>query len=165
MPLVNDTGSRGCPDDLNPNHYHMWDFHKLDKKGLGNPSPLLDMVSCLSHGEKNSLLCPWLVHCIIQQKYNTTNSLTSSKLLLLLLLLLLPFYATLDCVQDYPWELAPERQNQEGKANLYLLEQEIVRLSGSGISLAYANLHLAPDSKHLTKIFQLWTRTASNQCL
>jgi len=53
-------------------------------------------------------------------------------------------FTPLDCVQDYPGEPLPERQNQEGKTNLDLLEQEIV--SGSGISWAYANLHLAPDS-------------------
>jgi len=40
--------------------------------------------------------------------------------------------ALLDFVQDYPGEPAPERQNQEGKTNLDLLQQEIV--SGSGIS-------------------------------
>ena len=32
---------------------------------------------------------------------------------------------------------------QKGKTSLDLLEQEI--MSGSGISWAYANLHLAPD--------------------
>jgi len=49
-------------------------------------------------------------------------------------------------VWDYPGEPIPERQNQEGKTNLDLLEQEIV--SGSGISWTYANLHLAPDINH-----------------
>jgi len=34
-------------------------------------------------------------------------------------------------------------QYQKGKTNLDLLEQEIV--NGSGISWAYANLHLDPD--------------------
>jgi len=42
------------------------------------------------------------------------------------------FTALLDYVRDYPGELAPERQNHEGKTNLELLEQETV--SGSGIS-------------------------------
>ena len=36
------------------------------------------------------------------------------------------FMAFLDFVQHYPGELAPEKQNQEGKTNLDLLEQEIV---------------------------------------
>jgi len=40
--------------------------------------------------------------------------------------------ALLDSVWDFPGEPAPERQNQEGKTNLDLLEQETV--SGSGIS-------------------------------
>ena len=44
------------------------------------------------------------------------------------------FTALLDFVQDYPGEMAPERQNQEGKTNLDLLEQEIV--SGSRIRWA-----------------------------
>jgi len=35
--------------------------------------------------------------------------------------------ALLDFVQDYPGEQARERQNQEGKTNLDLLQQEIVR--------------------------------------
>jgi len=42
--------------------------------------------------------------------------------------------ALLYFVRDYPGQPAPERQNQEGKINLDLLEQEIV--SGSGISWA-----------------------------
>jgi len=50
----------------------------------------------------------------------------------------LPFCTLLDCVQDYPVS-----QNQKGKTNLDLLEQEIV--SGSSISWAYANLHLAQE--------------------
>jgi len=37
-------------------------------------------------------------------------------------------------LSDYPGESAVERQNQEGKTNLDLLEQETV--SGSGISWA-----------------------------
>jgi len=54
-------------------------------------------------------------------------------------------------------ELAPEKQNQEGKTNLDLLEQEIV--SGSGISWAVsANLHLDPVTKPrhhpITQFFQ-----------
>jgi len=53
------------------------------------------------------------------------------------------FTALLDFVRDNPGKLTPERQNQEGKTNLDLLEQETV--SGSGISLAYANLHLDTD--------------------
>jgi len=40
--------------------------------------------------------------------------------------------ALLDFVQDYPGELATERQNQEAKTNLDLWEEETV--SGSGIS-------------------------------
>ena len=44
------------------------------------------------------------------------------------------FTALLDFVRDYPDEPTPERYHQEGKANLDLLEQEIV--SGSGISWA-----------------------------
>jgi len=40
-------------------------------------------------------------------------------------------------------EPAPERQNQEGKTNLDLLEQEIV--SGSGICEPYANLYITPE--------------------
>jgi len=42
--------------------------------------------------------------------------------------------ALLDYVRDYPGDPTPERYYQEGKANLDLLEQEIV--SGSGISWA-----------------------------
>jgi len=42
--------------------------------------------------------------------------------------------ALLDFVRDYRGKLAPERENEEGKTNLDLLEQEIV--SGSGISWA-----------------------------
>jgi len=33
-------------------------------------------------------------------------------------------YAPLDCVWVYPGEPLPERQNQEGRANLDLLQQE-----------------------------------------
>jgi len=44
------------------------------------------------------------------------------------------FMATLRFVLDNLGELAPERQNQESKTNLDLLEQQIV--TGSGISLA-----------------------------
>jgi len=51
--------------------------------------------------------------------------------------------ALLDFVWDYPGEPTPERYHQEGKTNLDLLEQEIV--SGSGISWAYANLHLTQN--------------------
>jgi len=40
----------------------------------------------------------------------------------------------MDFFWDYLGEPAPERQNEEGKTNLDLLEQEIV--SGSGISWA-----------------------------
>ena len=47
-----------------------------------------------------------------------------------------PFYRSLDFVQDYPGQLVPEPM-------WILLKQETV--SGSGISWAYANLHLAPD--------------------
>jgi len=45
-----------------------------------------------------------------------------------------PFYRSLDSVWDNPGELAPERENQQGKTNLDFLEQETV--SGSGISWA-----------------------------
>jgi len=44
------------------------------------------------------------------------------------------FTALWDSVPDYPGEPAPEREIQESKTNLDLLEQEIV--SGSGISWA-----------------------------
>ena len=49
----------------------------------------------------------------------------------LLLLLLQSLYRSFGFVRDYPCDLVPERQNQEGKTNLDLLEQEIV--NGSGI--------------------------------
>jgi len=42
-------------------------------------------------------------------------------------------HSAMGTVRDYPGEPTPERQNQEGKTNLDLLEQGIV--SGSGISL------------------------------
>jgi len=54
--------------------------------------------------------------------------------------LLQPFYA--------PWTVSGTTRvsrYQKGKTNLDLLEQETV--SGSGISSAYADLHLAPVSK------------------
>ena len=69
-------------------------------------------------------------------------------LLFLSLLLVLLHYTTvyirlMAFFQDNLGKPAPEKQNHSGKTNLDLLEQEIV--SGSGISWAYANLHLAPD--------------------
>jgi len=48
-----------------------------------------------------------------------------------------------------PWTVSGTTQvsrYEEGKTNLDLLEQEIV--SGSGISWAYANLHLAQTDNH-----------------
>jgi len=42
------------------------------------------------------------------------------------------FTAGLEYVRDHPGEQVSEKQNHSGKANLHLLEQEIV--SGSGIS-------------------------------
>jgi len=45
-----------------------------------------------------------------------------------------------------PWTVSGTtrvNQYQKGETNLDLLEQEMV--SGSGISRAYANLHLTPD--------------------
>ena len=56
------------------------------------------------------------------------------------------FTALSDFVLDYPGERAPERQNQEAKTNLDLLEQEIV--SGSGISWAICKS--APWPRHIT---------------
>ena len=56
------------------------------------------------------------------------------------------FTALLDFVQDYLGEPVPERQNQENKTNLDLLEQEIV--SGSGI--CWAMCKSAPHSRQIT---------------
>jgi len=53
------------------------------------------------------------------------------------------FTALLDFVRDYPGKLVPERQNQEGKTNLDLLEHETV--SGSGICWAICKSDLTPD--------------------
>jgi len=54
--------------------------------------------------------------------------------------------ALLDYIRDYPGEPAPESQNQEGKTNIDLPEQEIV--SGSGISWAICKS--ATRSRHIT---------------
>jgi len=60
-------------------------------------------------------------------------------------------------VRDKPSEPVPERQNQEGKTNLDLLEQEIV--SGNGISWAICKSSPRPrqiTSQHPTTQFFYW---------
>jgi len=74
-----------------------------------------------------SLECNTDYFCSLVERHKTTTTTTTTTTLQ-------PFYGSLDCVQDYPAEPVPERQNQEGKISLDLLEQEIV--SGSGISWA-----------------------------
>jgi len=56
--------------------------------------------------------------------------------------------APLDFVRDYPGDPVPKRQNQEGKNNLDLLEDEIV--SGSGICWAKCKSASAPHPKQIT---------------
>ena len=56
------------------------------------------------------------------------------------------FYGPLGFCPGLPSELAPERENQEGKTNLDFLEQEIV--SGSGISWAICKS--APSPRQIT---------------
>jgi len=77
-------------------------------------SHYLVCISCCLHRSKCTSV-------LVAYKKQTTTTTT-------------PFYSPLDFVQDYLGEPVPERQNQEGKTNLGLLEQEIV--SGSGISWA-----------------------------
>jgi len=62
----------------------------------------------------------------------------------------LPPPGGLDFVRDYPGEPVPERQNQEGKTNLDLVEQEIV--SGSGISWAICKSALRPTFGHFNNL-------------
>jgi len=52
----------------------------------------------------------------------------------------------LDFVRDYRGEPAPERNYQEGKTNLDLLEEE--KVSGNGISWAICKS--APSPRHIT---------------
>jgi len=53
-----------------------------------------------------------------------------------------PFAALLDFFRDYPGRPTPE--NQEGKTNLDLLEQQMMSVSES--AGPYANMHLDPDT-------------------
>jgi len=89
-----------------------------------------------------------MLKTFITTPYQDTNLSQSilSLWLYYLLLLLQPFYGPLEFVRDYPDELTPERQNQEGKTNLDWLEQYIV--SGSGINWAICKS--APCPRHIT---------------